>query len=240
MQTPSAGALLDVWEAGQGLLPAQRALTLCRCLYPEASLAELASLSLGQRDAMLLDLRRQLFGSRIEAQVSCPSCSEQLELAFHTEDVRAGAPVESVCCESGGCCVELRPVTTLDLLALAGLAPARRRGALLQRIVVRAERDGELLQALELPEAALVAAETALAAVDPQAETRIDLDCPACGHVWQAALDIASFLWSELSDWALGLLGEVHVLARTYGWSEEEVLGLSARRRRLYLEMVEG
>jgi hypothetical protein len=32
------------------------------------------------------------------------------------------------------------------------------------------------------------------------------------------------------------VLDEVHELASAYGWSEEEILGLSSRRRRQYVE----
>ena len=34
-------------------------------------------------------------------------------------------------------------------------------------------------------------------------------------------------------------LGEVHVLAREYGWSERDILAMSASRRQLYLDTIE-
>jgi hypothetical protein len=33
-------------------------------------------------------------------------------------------------------------------------------------------------------------------------------------------------------------LREIDVIARAYGWSEREILGLSARRRQSYLETI--
>ena len=33
-------------------------------------------------------------------------------------------------------------------------------------------------------------------------------------------------------------LNEIHLLASAYGWSEGEILSLTAKRRRLYLQMV--
>jgi len=50
--------------------------------------------------------------------------------------------------------------------------------------------------------------------------------------------DILTYLWSEIEDWAQRLLLEVHTLALAYGWSERDILAMSPRRRRLYLEMV--
>ena len=66
------------------------------------------------------------------------------------------------------------------------------------------------------------------------------MTCPACGRFWQAAFDIASYLWSELDALAQRLLGEVHTLARAYGWREADVLSMSPWRRQFYLEMVRG
>jgi hypothetical protein len=76
-----------------------------------------------------------------------------------------------------------------------------------------------------------------VAQADPDADLQLDAPCPACGHHTSAVVDAASFLWAELDAWARGTLVEVHLLASTYGWTEPEVLSLSPRRRRHYLEL---
>ena len=73
---------------------------------------------------------------------------------------------------------------------------------------------------------------------DPQADVQLALACPGCRHEWSAPFDIATFFWSELKARAEMLLREVHELAAAYGWSENEILGLSAARRAAYLEIV--
>jgi hypothetical protein len=78
-----------------------------------------------------------------------------------------------------------------------------------------------------------------MVAADPAAETRIALRCPACGHEQDEILDIATFFWAEIAAVAKRLLGEVHTLASAYGWTEVQVLSLSAGRRSLYMEMVQ-
>jgi hypothetical protein len=45
-------------------------------------------------------------------------------------------------------------------------------------------------------------------------------------------------VWRELDDWAQRTLREIHVIAGAYGWSEDEILQLSARRRQMYVEMI--
>ena len=51
-------------------------------------------------------------------------------------------------------------------------------------------------------------------------------------------LDVPGLFWIELRSLARRLLSDVHELASRYGWSESEILGLSARRRRAYIERV--
>ncbi|MFZ4506489.1 MAG: hypothetical protein ACOYON_02185 [Fimbriimonas sp.] len=75
---------------------------------------------------------------------------------------------------------------------------------------------------------------------DPLAEIGFEPTCLECGHSWHVGLDPASFVWSAVESRASAILGEVHTLARAYGWSEREILDLSPARRHLYLTMVGG
>jgi hypothetical protein len=96
-----------------------------------------------------------------------------------------------------------------------------------------------VLEALsDLPEPVLAALVDAVTERDPQAETRFQLTCAACGHRWSALFDVVSFFWTELAARAERLLIEVHALARAYGWREADVLTMSESRRHFYLELV--
>ena len=77
-----------------------------------------------------------------------------------------------------------------------------------------------------------------MGAADPQAEITFALDCPGCGQGWNALFDVATFFWSELAAEARRLLREIDAIARAYGWSERDILGLSAGRRQSYLETI--
>src|SRR6266567_853620 len=88
MRTLSAPELLDVWEHGRLLGSAARALTLLASACPDTSPDELASLSIGRRDADLLRLREQTFGSDMAGVAACPQCHEQLELSFSVAQIR--------------------------------------------------------------------------------------------------------------------------------------------------------
>jgi hypothetical protein len=238
--------LLDAWERGQGEGPTLRALALLAAADPETSWEELCALPLGERDRRLLALREGTLGRRIESVARCPGCGEPLDVTLDTRELRGGGsagegeiPAEGELCRDSALTLRFRLPNSLDLLAAercAGVEEARR--LLAERCVVEASRGGKpaSLDALDDEDVAALAA--ALAAADPGAELLLELRCPACEHGWRELLDVAAFLWAEIEAQARRLLREVHVLARAYGWREGDVLALSPRRRRLYLEMV--
>ena len=81
MHPLSAPELLRVWESGIGQTPVNRALSLLEAAYPEATIP-LEQLTIGQRDSLLLTLREQMFGERLESVVECPQCGR----VFHQND----------------------------------------------------------------------------------------------------------------------------------------------------------
>ncbi|HLF26600.1 MAG TPA: phage baseplate protein [Anaerolineae bacterium] len=244
MDTLSPSNLLSIWERGLAQPPVERALTMLAAALPEVPPDTLAQLTIGQRNAYLLALREQMLGSRLTGVVVCPHCGEQLELDLSMADLRptsAGEPAEIFTADTDRYHVQFRLPNSLDLVAIrnsATVEAARQR--LLSRLALRIERDGEEISLEHLPENVVATLAERLSQADPQADTRLALDCPACRHEWLAALDIAAFLWSELHAWASRILRDVHLLAATYGWREADILALSTARREFYLEMVRG
>ena len=101
-------------------------------------------------------------------------------------------------------------------------------------------RDGGPATVAQLPHSVVDRLEQEMARRDPGADARVALECAACGHAFERRFDIGAYLWDELDDWAQRTLAEVHVLAGAYGWSEPQVLALSASRRRHYISLVQG
>lgn len=232
MRALSSAELLDVWERGSALPPVQRAVALLAAGCPDTTPEALADWSVGRRDAGLLQLRESTFGPRLTAVADCPGCGERLELAFGADEIRAepGAAEEEIALLHDGGEVRFRLPTSRDLAAVAEERDGRR--ALLRRCL--------LAETGELPDDLIETIEERMAEADPQARVLLDLSCPACQRRWQAPFDIDAYFWSELDAWARRTLREVHALAAAYGWSEAEILGMSAARRHLYLGLAGG
>lgn len=230
MQAIETGRLVCAWELGHTQHPLHRALTLLQAAEPDQTIDGLASLTVGQRDRRLIEMRQRLFGSSFDAVAGCPRCEEKLDLSFSASQLPTGDdPPLSVEVAADGCNLSVRLPNTVDLLEVASADPEQREVALLERCAGAA-----------LTGRAAEAVQSRMAEMDPIARIELDLTCPACEHRWTGFFDIASYLWTELNDYVLRLFRETHTLARAYGWRESDILGMTPRRRQIYLEMVLG
>ncbi len=246
MEPLSPSLLLTVWERGIDQAPARQALLLLGAMLPEENPDALATRPIGRRNALLLALRRRLFGERFVSTAICPACGERVELAFLTDDLGASPAIdaldpepESATVSAAGYSATFRLPNSRDLLALtdeSDLVIAQQH--LLARCIISAEREGRPVSAPELPPPLVTAITREMEARDPLATVQLTLTCPACGHGWAALLDLGAYLWRELDAWARRTLREVHVLASAYGWSEAAILAMGPGRRQRYLELI--
>jgi hypothetical protein len=235
MRALGAQELLELWEHGRGRSRSQRAVDLLVAADAGASPDDVRRLTVGRRDDALLTLREWTFGPALHAVATCDGCGAELELDLCTDDVRVpgahGEPDAEIVVRAGGATVAVRPPTSADLLAAEQAQDAATaRATLLRRCARRTDGAGAVPPAADGDVAA------AMASADPQADVVVAIACPECDASAALPFDVASFFWRELEAWAQRLVREVAALARAYGWTEPDVLALSAGRRRLYLE----
>jgi hypothetical protein len=235
----SAARLLDVWERGAAWHAIDQALLVVQTAASDGPAGDPSEWTIGRRDRRLLEIRRETFGDRIDGCAECPACRATLEFELSCArlmELQGSLRPAEQTIEHDGVPWLMRPPNSRDL-AIAALVPDlhRARTALLARCARPAHGDGP--DPGELTEPQQAALGEALAELDPLAEILIDLDCQSCGHTWQCLFDIATFFWSEIRARGRRLLQEIDVLARTYGWTESDVLRLSDRRRGLYVQM---
>jgi hypothetical protein len=183
--------------------------------------------------ATLLHLREATFGPHIGAHVDCSSCGERLELnLLASELLRSVSGNVPRVVEVPG--MTLRAPSLRDM---ASVASERDVDVATRRLIARCgSLPADTVEGLS--DDALRAIEDAIELNDPNADLAFDVHCPACGQTAGAQLDAGELLWDEIDARARALLGEVHILARAYGWTESEILALGAERRAAYLSMV--
>jgi hypothetical protein len=248
MQAPSASELLAVWERARAQPVATQALMLLEAASPDSRGEQLSRLSVGRRDSRLLALRESLFGARLVGLTACPRCGQQLELNLEASVLRATtereAP-ETLSVTSGSYVATFRLPNSEDLAAIAERNESQTEEAaihkLLSRCLIELRRNGRKQKSdasRDIPLAVVEAIAAEMERADPQANVQLNLHCADCGHQWLSAFDIVSFLWNEIDNWASRVLREVCVLASAFGWREEDILAMSAQRRRLYMQMI--
>lgn len=244
MRPLAAFELLNVWESGLSQPLVQKTLNLLSAACPELDFDSLASLSIGERDARLLLLREWMFGPRLKNMANCPKCSGRIEWENDIADIRVqhishGESTKKFTLEQDEFSILFRLPNSLDILSFddegaEGADPAK----LLANCIIRAQSNGKDCHADDLPEKIFHALSDRMETEDPQADIRLVLNCPYCSHRWEVNFDIMSYFWIEIDRWAHRLLQDVHILAREYGWSEQDILDMSSVRRQIYLGMV--
>lgn len=235
-----AQQVLDIWEQANGKEIEAQTQLLLSLSESGAPVEPLSNLTIGERNHRLLELRQQLFGSKIEAYVECPKCNQALDLAFFIDqlgfDHVRGLPAEQVI-ESGAITAMVSLPNGHDLIALANVETAEKgRELLFSRCLSDLRKDGHAVEVSELDENDLSSLETLIAELDPRMELLFNLSCPACENQWQAPFEVDVYLWHEFDTYVRELLEDIHLLARAYGWSEKEILAMSEKRRRYYVE----
>ncbi len=246
MRPLDATELLDIWEQGLNQPPLQRALMLVTAASPELDADAVAGLSIGARDARLLQLREWMFGPRLLNTAQCPQCLERVEWEGRTTDLRVQAVdderlAKALNLEVEGFQIQFRLPDSGDVAAVMAL-PQNEEGSgvmtLIKRCIISAKRRGKTCDVVELPQQVLDVLSRRIEQLDPLAEIRTELTCPECSHQWDVLFDISGFLWIEINNWAERTLRAIDRLATAYGWTEAEILKLSPVRRQLYLGMV--
>lgn len=244
MQQVTGLDLLNFWEQSMNHTLIRRAIDLLCLVYHGKKEEEIASLSIGERDAMLLLLREWLFGPRLQNIAECPICSERIEWKTDIQDIQLQLPKPDnppgeYLLEKDGYNILFRLPNSNDIAdVIADNENRRKPEKLLEKLILDCKFKSEPYGINDLPKKILKAIDHRIEEENPQSNIFMSVKCVNCNHQWEIQFDIMSYLWSEINNWARHILQDVGTIAQTYGWSEQDILNMSPARRQIYLEMV--
>lgn len=210
----------------------------------------LRALTVGDREALLLQLRVLTWGDRLRCLLVCPApgCAEKLEIDLDIAELLL-PPYEQPAEEhemvfrqeqDTAIIIRFRLPTGSDQEAAAAMARTDLAGAaelILKRCIRSvAAADGQAVD--PLPEAIVNQLAERMAKLDPQAEIGLQLACPVCASTFNTIFDTASYLMQELQAGMRHIYREIHLLAYHYHWSATEILGMSTGRRQNFLRLL--
>lgn len=196
-------------------------------------------LAVSDLDRIAVLLYRRHFGDRIETRLTCQQCGQAFEASLSLEGwapptaVPADADVAGPDSEGGFFCAKVgrsfRLPTLRDQLATHHLEAGTARRAMIERCT----------GSCDLSESDTAALEEAMERVGPLVSGRMAAACPHCR--WESnelLFAIQQALVDAVASERRFLLHEIHTMARAYGWSRGEILGLDRDDRGRHVRMV--
>jgi hypothetical protein len=246
-------------DAGEALTAPQRVTALlARCILrlgveQEITPEIVRNLTVGDREALLLHLRRITYGDRLPCLLSCASvsCGERLDLELNVNELllpphalpRKWHEISLMVGEKNYQ-VRLRVPNGLDqeLVAQGSWSDLKEaENFLLQRCVETVSTEDRSSIPMEDWSAELAdRIGNMMSELDPQAEILLVLQCPVCRQSFTGEFDAGAYLYQELCGHIPYLYREVHQMARSYHWSEAEILRMTPRKRSVYLNLLAG
>jgi len=244
-------------EFSPGLFPVEHiTMLLRRCLVrlgpkTEIDVNDVRALTVGDRDALLLHLRRLTYGDKIHSVLACPQtgCREKMDLELTIGDIlippnqHAKAVYEAELNEKNiAYKVKFRLPTGADQEAMVKMGtrdPDSASMRLLQLCIKEINKNGRKIKSKNnFPVAVAEALSQRMVELDPQAEILLKMPCPSCQQEFVANFDIGDFFFKELTAHSQQVFREVHLLAWHYHWDESDILNMTRSRRQIYLKLL--
>lgn len=179
-------------------------------------------LTIGDRDRVLAGMYGAFYGWDVLADARCSACQARFELRFSLAAMlEARSPDGSADGEPAAVQVGDARVRMPRVSDLCG-DPRD----LMQRLTLNGDVED------------MAAAEAALEAADPALELDLAGTCPECGHAQTVPFSMAGFMGAALARDHRFLMREVHLVARTYGWSLDSILGLTRAERQEFVRLI--
>jgi hypothetical protein len=194
----------------------------------------------GDRDFLILQIRRLALGDDVRAVANCPQCAKSMDVGFNANEILVEGQPEDTASYSieleardniAARRIQFRLPVGADQEAVARMEIDEAAACLFARCLLK---DGGHPLTAEEEERVCEAMERAAPAINLE----LDLICPECEHAFLLPFDTTAFFLEEMRISGRQLLNEVHSLAFYYHWTETEILGLVRDRRRRYLALL--
>jgi len=198
-------------------------------------------LTIGDRIALLLNIRKMTFGDKLSCILSCSKCKEKMSFelsASHLLKPPVKKPKAEYIVNIEGFTLKIRPVNGADLesLFLNNNKQSNKTEQLVRNCIISSKPQLSSMDTLD--KEFLTKLSNKLEEIDPQANLLLDLECPACNDSFQVSFDVEDFILNEINMRQKQLEHEVHLLASIYHWSERSILSIPLGRRKRYVDLI--
>ncbi len=196
-----------------------------------------AEIAVADRDELLSEVYKRTYGSRIESTMTCQSCGEAFDLSFEISQLcefikqnQGDAKIERQ--ENGAFKLQdgslFRLPCGADERLIFGLSWEHAEQVLLDRCLLNDEAREKRTDV-----------QSTMDQIAPVYKTDLQTNCPECGHSQSIHFDMQSYLLNTMLLEKAQIPFEVHRLAYSYGWSQQEILDLPRSLRQRYVSLID-
>lgn len=238
---------------------------LTRCLRRVGTIKQISkqliqNLLVADRQYLLLKLREETFGDKINANIFCPwpDCGKKISIKFSTHNIPVKeseekgpvfnmklSPAAAFKGDNGEMHADIsfRLPNGEDQKVISPLVSENESKALVLLL-------GRCIKAIgplqnpgrdlinKLSPIARLEIEKKMETVAPKVELTMEAACPECSHEFAVPFDIQDFFFGELRTSLDLLYREIHYLAYHYHWSERELMVMPREKRRRYIDVL--
>lgn len=196
------------------------------------------NLSIGDRIALILHLRKIVFGDVLCCTMKCPHCVDALSFKVSIGSLLKPVksdPQTTYAFELDGYFLKIRPINGSDLENIALNQNTQNSLEKLLRSCILSS-DPPLPEILNHQFQEQL--NTKLSEIDQQADLTLNINCPLCNKPFETSIDVEDFFFQEIASRYNQLEREVHWIALHYHWSENDILSLPSSKRKRYVELI--
>lgn len=216
-------------------------------------------LLVSDREFLLLKLRQNTFGDRIQSNLPCPwpECHHKIDIDFNISDIpitaspsikasyeiKLDASEHSPTVNVMSKIISFRLPNGSDQEAITQFIDTNESLAMNQLLrhcllSIDNENPPTAISIDRLTLAERFQIERSMEAIAPNLDLTMELSCPHCKRSFVAPFEIQDFFFGELRTDLELLFRETHYLAFHYHWSESEILSMPRQKRRKYIEIL--
>ncbi len=201
----------------------------------ESAVSASGSISIADRDQILLAVYLNTYGTKVETTATCSLCNCPFDIGFSLTELAdelvhvnpAGlneADPSFPFKTSNG--MKFRLPAGEDELAVMGMNPEAAERALFKRCmpVDTTTFNADIIQ-------------KAMQKVAPLLDTEFETQCPECSGKQAFHFNLQQYLLTSLINERDKLVAEIHLLAKSYGWGLNEILELPRNVRNSYVSL---
>jgi hypothetical protein len=196
-------------------------------------------LTVGDRIALVLYIRRTIFGDKLHCTLSCPNCKEAISLDLSISNLLQPSisdPKSEYELSVENYRLTVRPIKGADLESIA--TNVDEGTDKMEKLVRACVISSDPCLPSNLDNNFISVLSSKLEKLDPQADLLLDMSCPVCKDSFQTSFNAEDFVYRELSALGKELEYEIHWLAFYYHWSEDAILSMTTKKRKRYVDLI--